>query len=80
MSEFTHRDGVNKIGVRREGAQLLQLIHCFLGESSSNLWLRGGEMLVQKPLVLGGKVNQSCYCWADFVTRRREEGGELMRV
>ena len=50
------------------------------GESLSNLRLRGGEMLVQKPLVLGGEVNQSCYCWADFVTGTREEGGEVMRV
>ena len=48
------------------------------GELLSNLRLRGGEMLVQKPLVLGGEVNQSCYCWADFVTGTREEGGEAL--
>ena len=30
MSEFIHRDGVNKTGVMREGAQLLQLIHSLL--------------------------------------------------
>ena len=37
-------------------------------------------MLVQKPLVLGGEINQNCSCWADFATGRREKGGELMRV
>ena len=44
------------------------------GESLANLQLRGGEMLIQKPLVLGGEVNQNCERWADFVTGRREEG------